>query len=602
MQHAKRQEPARVAVYDFDNTSLDCSSTVRLVFYLLKSSYLSLGTSLKIGFWGLAYKLRLPQNESWVRGQVFKAFAGRPKRLVDQFLAKYYDEVLEKHFRAAAHASMHEHLAAGIDVLMVSASFEPIVQRAMQRHGFTGQVSTRMKVAPDGTYTREVDGLPVEGAEKIEAIKRWCDERYGEGGWKIVAAFGDHHSDEAMLACAEKSYAVNPNSLLEKIAKDRGWTILDWDAKGTVTPVIDTDDAPDADESHEEEQHAGSAFADVEEYEPKSVELWPEIEEITPEEFPPEDADMPSSEEDAAPAFEQSATVRHSVMPSVRDARGVASASNRPSLMTELTGKMAFVSSLGRHAAKVEDEIEEEVAPPVEAEPIVEDEPPIEIDAEDDVEVKGKHAAKVEIASEPEPEVEAEAEPGPESAPEPVPEPEAKVEAEPESEPKPKPKRKAKAESEAGLEAETKPKRKRKPKAEPEAGLEAETKPKRKRKPKAEANPVSEAELKLKPKRKSKSKPETEPELNPEAEPAPKPKRKRKAKSDSESEPAPEPKPKSKRKRNSKPKSEAAPADQEIASASGPAIAPPGQSAAEFATRDADGLAVDSKSQAVEES
>lgn len=236
MQQTTEQEPALVAVYDFDNTSIDCSSPLRLVTYLLKTAWLSLGTSLKIGFWGIAYKMRLPIDESWVRGQVFKAFEGRPKHRVDQFLANFYDEVIEPHFRPAADESMQRNLDEGHAVLVVSASFEPIVQRAMQIHGFTGQVSTRMKVAFNGNYTREVDGLPVEGEQKIVAIENWCNERYGEGNWKIIEAYGDHHSDEAMLACAEHPFAVNPNSKLEEIAKQRNWPILDWSIEGKQEP------------------------------------------------------------------------------------------------------------------------------------------------------------------------------------------------------------------------------------------------------------------------------------------------------------------------------------------------------------------------------
>ena len=390
MQHAKPQEPARVAVYDFDNTSLDCSSTVRLVFYLLRSSYLSLGTSLKIGFWGIAYKLRLPQNESWVRGQVFKAFDGRPKARVDQFLAKYYDEVLEKHFRPAAHASMHEYMADGVDVLMVSASFEPLVLRAMQRHGFTGQVSTRMKVAPDGTYTREVDGLPVEGAEKIEAIKRWCDEQYGEGQWRIVAAFGDHHSDEAMLACAEQSFAVNPNSLLEKIAKERGWTILDWDAKDDSAPAeVSADDRKVG-------RHAGTAFVDVGKYESKAYESWPEVDEIGPDEFPLED-DGVAVEWEAVPFPGQSGAITYA-KPSTRDARGVVVSPKRPGMMSDLTEKVPLAAAVADRISKVAAKVEGEEEPVIEAEP--EPEPESEPEAESE--------PKLEPAPEPEPEPEPE--------------------------------------------------------------------------------------------------------------------------------------------------------------------------------------------------
>ena len=116
----------------------------------------------------------------------------------------------------------------GCVVVVVSASFEPIVIRAMESHPFDAQISTRMKVAPDGTYTREVDGNPIEGEEKLIVLKRWCDRRFGEGNWELAYAYGDHHSDEPLLAAAQHPFVVSPNTGLSRIAKARKWPVLDW--------------------------------------------------------------------------------------------------------------------------------------------------------------------------------------------------------------------------------------------------------------------------------------------------------------------------------------------------------------------------------------
>ena len=127
-----------------------------------------------------------------------------------------------------ADKAMQARADEGCEVVVVSATFEPIVLRAMESHPFTHQISTRMKVAEDGTYTREVDGRCIEGDEKIVALKHWCDGRFGEGNWEIAYAYGDHHSDEPLLAAAKHPFAVTPNTGMEKIAKSRNWPILDW--------------------------------------------------------------------------------------------------------------------------------------------------------------------------------------------------------------------------------------------------------------------------------------------------------------------------------------------------------------------------------------
>ena len=221
-------DKVRLAVFDFDDTSIEGSSPSWLVNRLIFEHKISPITSLKIGFWGLAYKWHLPQREAWVRGQVFKAFEGKPKELVDAYLVAFYDKIIAKRFRPKADEEMRKRTEEGCIVVVVSASFEPIVMRAMESHPFQVQISTRMKVAPNGTYTREVDGKPIEGAEKLVALKQWADGRFGEGKWELTYAYGDHHSDRPLLEAAKHPFVVTPNTGMKHIVKETGWPVLDW--------------------------------------------------------------------------------------------------------------------------------------------------------------------------------------------------------------------------------------------------------------------------------------------------------------------------------------------------------------------------------------
>lgn len=220
--------PARLAVFDFDGTSIDGNSPVLLVWHLWRQGMLRKRVLIRILLWAAAYKLRLPQNESWVRSLVFTAFEGKSAEEVDRFLADFYDERIALLFRPAADAAMRAHAEAGHEVLVISATFEPIIERAMEHHPFAAQISTRMKKAPDGTYTCEVEGKPVEGEEKLIAVRRYGDARYGAGKWVLDSAYGDHHSDRAVLGAAEHGFAVNPDRPLARTARERGWEVLSW--------------------------------------------------------------------------------------------------------------------------------------------------------------------------------------------------------------------------------------------------------------------------------------------------------------------------------------------------------------------------------------
>lgn len=220
--------PAQIAVFDFDGTSIDGNSPVLLVTHLLKNKMLRKRDASAIAAWGAAYKLRLPQNESWVRGKVFSAFEGLPATQVDAFLTQFYDDEIEPIFRPAADEAMRRHVQEGHTVVVVSATFEPIVKRAMQLHPFQYELSTRMHVAPDGTYTRQVEGLPVEGAEKLAALTRFANKKFGVGAWEIHSAYGDHHSDRSILSAARHAFAVCPDRPLSRTARDQGWGVLEW--------------------------------------------------------------------------------------------------------------------------------------------------------------------------------------------------------------------------------------------------------------------------------------------------------------------------------------------------------------------------------------
>lgn len=221
--------PVELAVFDFDGTSISGNSPVMLVRYLMQHDMLENTVVLRILLWAAAYKLRLPQNESWVRGLVFRAFLGMPHEQADAFMRTFYDEKVDRRFRKQADEAMAAHARAGHDVVIVSATFEPIILRAREFHRFAHQVSTRMRIDDAGRYTCEVEGLPIEGEEKVAAIGRYADERYGRGNWELGYAYGDHHSDRALLSAAKHAFAVTPDKPLARTARRKGWEILDWD-------------------------------------------------------------------------------------------------------------------------------------------------------------------------------------------------------------------------------------------------------------------------------------------------------------------------------------------------------------------------------------
>ena len=217
-----------IAAFDFDGTCIRGNSPVMLVRHMAFRGMFGPVLLLRIIWWALRYKFHLPQNESSVRGLVFRPFRGKPKAEVDSFIREFGEAQVGVRFRPGAHEAMLGHVSEGHVVLCLSATFEPMLWGIAPKHPIQYAITTRMKVDERGRYLDEVDGMPMEGAEKLAALKRFADSEFGAGKWELDWAYCDHYSDYQLLSFAKQPFAACPTRTLTRIAKREGWPVLTW--------------------------------------------------------------------------------------------------------------------------------------------------------------------------------------------------------------------------------------------------------------------------------------------------------------------------------------------------------------------------------------
>lgn len=218
----------RIAAFDLDGTILDGESPLKLTTSLLRHRQLPVHKAFFMGIWGIKYRLRLPLVESTPRELLFSALTEPSVEEVDEEIMDVFNRRIRKHIRPGAIRAIQQCREDGMVLVLASASFKPITTTIVEELGFDEQVSTIME-EKDGHYTGKVKGLPVQGREKLDLLVKMCDEKYGMDGWTLERAYGDHYSDIPMLECSQEAYVVDPDPKLERIAKRRGWTIVDWD-------------------------------------------------------------------------------------------------------------------------------------------------------------------------------------------------------------------------------------------------------------------------------------------------------------------------------------------------------------------------------------
>ncbi|MDR2109649.1 MAG: HAD-IB family hydrolase [Coriobacteriales bacterium] len=232
--------PVRIVAFDFDGTLIDASSPVRLIFRLTRERIMPVLVGMRIGIWGARYKMGSELDQSLPRGIIFRSLRRVSAADADALLRSLYREELRQSLRPQALEELARHKRDGAEVLIASASFEPIISEVARDLGADGFISTQMEVA-DGCYTGKTIGEPPEGEQKLLQLKQYADERYGVGNWVLEWAYGDHFSDIPLLEGATHAVAVDPDRRLDRIARSRGWSIVEWELPGGREVTIGAD-------------------------------------------------------------------------------------------------------------------------------------------------------------------------------------------------------------------------------------------------------------------------------------------------------------------------------------------------------------------------
>lgn len=115
------------------------------------------------------------------------------------------------------------HSEAGRDTWIVSASPHSIVEPLAAALGMTGAIGTEGEIV-DGVFTGRLAGPFIYGPGKAEALEKLAsDEGYD---LHLCYAYSDSVSDLPMMEIVGHPVAVNPDSELARIARERGWPIV----------------------------------------------------------------------------------------------------------------------------------------------------------------------------------------------------------------------------------------------------------------------------------------------------------------------------------------------------------------------------------------
>lgn len=119
-----------------------------------------------------------------------------------------------------------EHIAAGREVWLVTATPKEIADVIAHRLGLTGGLGTLVEVGPDGILTGKLVGKTLHGKAKRKAVRELAKTR--NISLKRSYAYSDSVNDLPMLNVVGNPTVINPDVALRYYAKEAEWPILDF--------------------------------------------------------------------------------------------------------------------------------------------------------------------------------------------------------------------------------------------------------------------------------------------------------------------------------------------------------------------------------------
>ncbi|WP_165372853.1 HAD family hydrolase [Pengzhenrongella frigida] len=215
------------AFFDVDNTIIRGASAFHLAVGLHRRGFFRYRDIVRASLHNARYQL-LGEDRGQideVRSRALSIMTGHSVAEVVAIGEEVYDQVLELRIFPGTLQLLDDHLAAGRQVWLVTATPVEIGNLIARRLGATGCLGT-VAEHKDGFYTGRLVGDMLHGEAKASAV-RTLAEREGLDLAQSYA-YGDSINDLPILSTVGNPCAINPDGRLRRHALGAGWPIREF--------------------------------------------------------------------------------------------------------------------------------------------------------------------------------------------------------------------------------------------------------------------------------------------------------------------------------------------------------------------------------------
>ncbi len=158
----------------------------------------------------------------------FLAFVLRPlaqhdRAALDNWHRQYMQAKILPMITPAARALVEQHRARGDTLLIITATNRFVTAPIAREFGIEHLIATEPEER-DGRFTGRVAGIPSYREGKVARLNDWMREH----GQTLASSwfYSDSHNDLPLLSLVDHPVVVNPDEILDRQARQRGWPIL----------------------------------------------------------------------------------------------------------------------------------------------------------------------------------------------------------------------------------------------------------------------------------------------------------------------------------------------------------------------------------------
>jgi HAD superfamily hydrolase (TIGR01490 family) len=214
---------AAAAFFDIDGTLLSVNTAPLYARWLRRHGRARRRDLLRTAYYLVQYRLNLLDIDRAIE-RASRMIAGQLEADVAAFCERWYEEMVRGYLVPWMRTVLEQHRSAGHDIALLSSSTSYLAEPLARDLDVDHLLVTRLEIV-DGRFTGKPIVPVCYGPGKVHWAKAFAAERGIDLGESFF--YTDSITDLPVLELVGHPRIVNPDRLLRRTARKRGWPILE---------------------------------------------------------------------------------------------------------------------------------------------------------------------------------------------------------------------------------------------------------------------------------------------------------------------------------------------------------------------------------------